>query len=460
MSFWHIARLRARKYMALATTSVLFVGSMQSGQCAYQLVWSDEFNGSGALDSTKWSFDTGGGGWGNNELEYYTNRTGDMATDLTANAGRDNGELVIRAKQESFGGRSYTSARIVTKNQGDWTFGKIEVKAKLPKGQGIWPAIWMLPTDSVYGTWPRSGEMDITEMLGHQPSTLYQTLHYSQPAGSGTDVNGGAGDGSGALVYPGVDFSTTYHVFGYEWTPTTQTWTVDGTSSFTRSLSTLPFNQRFHLLLNVSVGGNWPGSPDGSTVFPQEMRVDYVRVYQDSSFTPYTGSNAAIPGTVLAVNYDRGGQNIAYNDTDPGANDGIAQSTTFRVDEGVDTQPTTGDGTTAFNLGYISSGEWVNYTVDVAATHNYDLVIRAASGNSTGATGPIHLNMDGVRITPDVTVPNTGGYNSWQSYSVNNIPLTAGTHTLQFASGGGFLTVSRFIFSVSVPVTMSQLSLE
>ncbi len=241
---------------------------------SYQMVWQDEFNGT-QLDLTKWESQVGDGcpalcGWGNNELEYYR----------TQNAAVASGLLTITAKRENFGGRSYTSARLRTKNRGDWKYGRIEMRAKMPIGRGLWPAFWMLPTDEVYGTWAASGEIDILEYLGHQPNQVFGTLHYG-----GTYPNNQFT--SNLFTLGSGNFNSGFHDFALEWEPCEQRWYVDGVLYATQKNwnSTggpypAPFDQRFHLLLNLAVGGNLPGPPDASTVFPQTLVVDYVRVYQ------------------------------------------------------------------------------------------------------------------------------------------------------------------------------------
>jgi beta-glucanase (GH16 family) len=229
----------------------------------WQLVWHDEFDGP-SIDQAKWNFEVNGNGGGNNELQYYTART--------SNAYIDSGKLVIQALQESYLGKSYTSARMNSNEKGDWTYGRFEIRAKLPYGRGLWPAIWMLPTDWVYGGWPASGETDIMEMLGHETTKVYGTIHYgSSPA---THQQTG-----GSYVISEGSFAGTYHVFAIEWDTTGMHWYVDGTKYF-ETLHGSPFDKRFHMMLNVAVGGNWPGSPDASTIFPQRMFVDYVRVFR------------------------------------------------------------------------------------------------------------------------------------------------------------------------------------
>ena len=246
-------------------------------EAAYELVWNDEFDGTG-LDLGKWEPQIGTGcpslcGWGNNELQYYRAENATVA----------GGFLTITAKAESFGGRSYTSARLRTKNLGDWTHGRFEMRAKKPIGQGLWPAFWMLPTDEAYGGWAASGEIDIMEYLGHQTNRVLGTLHYggTYPANTFT---------SNSYTLPSGNFHDTFHDFALEWDECGIRWYVDGFlyATQTQWYSTAapypaPFDQRFHLLLNLAVGGNLPGDPDGTTVFPQRLIVDYVRVYQDTA---------------------------------------------------------------------------------------------------------------------------------------------------------------------------------
>ncbi|NNF37468.1 MAG: glycoside hydrolase family 16 protein [Gemmatimonadetes bacterium] len=243
----------------------------------WTLVWQDEFDGN-ALDATRWSVQTGDGcavnlcGWGNNELQWYQ----------AGNATVGNGMLTITARRENAGGRGYSSARLRTLRKGDWRFARVDARARLPTGQGYWPAIWMLPTDEVYGTWAASGEIDIMELVGHEPNRVHGTLHY----GGTSPANQSTGD---AYQLPSGTFADAFHVFSVEWDEGEIRWYVDGrlyqtqTSWFsTAAPFPAPFNQRFHLIVNVAVGGNWPGNPDGSTVFPQSMDIDWIRVYQRS----------------------------------------------------------------------------------------------------------------------------------------------------------------------------------
>jgi beta-glucanase (GH16 family) len=241
----------------------------------WKLVWSDEFDGpdGSRVNNDFWTPEQGGSGWGNNELEYYTSHV--------ENAYLENGSLVIEARKEQFGGNAYTSARLVTRGKAAWTYGRFEIRAKLPKGQGIWPAIWLMPDTNTYGNWPAGGEVDIMELLGHAPATVYGTLHWGNPHAS---------SGKSFTLVGVPDFSEEYHVFTLEWEPGEFRWYVDGVQYHTvnkwmtsspGAVFPAPFDKPFYVILNVAVGGSWPGSPDSTTIFPQKMYVDYVRVYQE-----------------------------------------------------------------------------------------------------------------------------------------------------------------------------------
>lgn len=237
----------------------------------YQLIWSDEFDGS-ELDNSKWEHQigNGSGGWGNNEKQYYR----------AENSVVNNGFLTIIAKKENFNNFNYTSSRIRTINKGDWKYGKFEMRAKMPIGKGIWPAFWMMPTESVYGGWAASGEIDIMEYLGHDTKKVYGTIHYG-----GSWPNNKSSGGSYSLASGG--FNDDFHTFTLIWEERKMEWYVDGILYSTKTnwntaghSFPAPFDQNFHFILNLAVGGNWPGYPDETTVFPQEYVIDYVRVYQ------------------------------------------------------------------------------------------------------------------------------------------------------------------------------------
>jgi len=244
-------------------------------------VWSDEFEGpAGAtFDSTKWVAETGGEGWGNKEREFYTARTENVSLD-------GSGRLVITAREEPantdrkcwYGTCRYTSARLKTKGKFEQAYGRFEARIRIPRGQGIWPAFWMLGNNIDQVGWPKSGEIDIMENIGREPSMVHGTIH-------GPGYSGANGIGGGFSL-PASSFADDYHVFAVEWSSTVIIWFADNHVYRQISVSDLPsgatwaFDHPFFLLLNVAVGGEWPGEPDGSLVMPQQMLVDYVRVYK------------------------------------------------------------------------------------------------------------------------------------------------------------------------------------
>ncbi|SNS90251.1 Beta-glucanase, GH16 family [Asanoa hainanensis] len=238
------------------------------------LVWSDEFNGpaGSAVDQSKWRFDIGGSGWGNNEQQYYTNSTRNAAMDGAGN-------LVITARRENpsnfqchYGTCQYTSARLLTAATFNRTYGRFEARMKIPRGQGIWPAFWMLGNPV---NWPTSGEIDIMENIGREPNMVHGTIH-------GPGYSGAEGIGAGYTI--GGAFADAFHTFAVDWSPNLIIWYVDGNEYQRRTPADLGgdrwvFDHNFFMIMNVAVGGYWPGYPDGSTQFPQSMTVDYVRAY-------------------------------------------------------------------------------------------------------------------------------------------------------------------------------------
>lgn len=231
-------------------------------------VWADEFNYTGMPDSSRWSYDTGGHGWGNNELQYYCD---------SGNAWVNGSELVITASPENYKGMRYTSARLVSKGKGDFLYGRFEARAKLPAGLGTWPAIWMLPTDWRYGGWPRSGEIDIMEHVGYDPEKVHISVHtkaYNHI------------DGTQKTAFRQVPSAMDgFHVYRVDWMPELIEGYIDDQLLFSfrnehKRPDEWPFDQRFHWLLNVAVGGNWGGKNGvNPQAFPASLLIDYVRVY-------------------------------------------------------------------------------------------------------------------------------------------------------------------------------------
>jgi len=275
---------------------ILSVSCSLFAQCP-EMIWQDEFEGT-SLDLSKWSFETGDAcnlpqtcGWGNNELQWY------RSENTTVNEGT----LKITAKRETASNRLYTSSRIRTINKGDWTYGRFEALIKLPKGKGLWPAFWMLPTEDKYGSWPQSGEIDIMELIGQEPATAHGTIHY----GNLPPLNRSSGE-SYILNSEEGTFNDNFHQFAIEWEEGEIRWIIDDYLYSTKSKSDVaplrwPFDHDFHLLLNVAVGGNWPGNPDASTVFPQNMEVDYVRVY--NGYKPYLSGNRKVSNQAKGMQY-------------------------------------------------------------------------------------------------------------------------------------------------------------
>ena len=464
----------------------------------YVAVWCDEFDYEGLPDSTKWSYDVGGHGWGNNELQYYTENDLD-------NASVSEGYLTITAIKETMGSNAYTSTRLVTREKGDWLYGKIQIKAKLPSGKGTWPAIWMLPTDWEYGGWPYSGEIDIMEHVGYEEDKVYSTIHtgaYNHTLG--TQIG---------YEYTDTTLESAFHVYEIEWEPGLIKTYIDGnwyaTFSYNPDFSegieltdAWPFDEEFHLILNIAVGGSWGGAQGVDTdIWPQEMVVDYVRVYQKDYITgdqenPDQVTNmetSNITSNTAFVKWDQGTDDkkvkeyeIILNDVllethshnaillynllpsttykvgviaiDFAGNKSIVQETTFTtsipptisgiieaedfvIAQGIDTQATedTGGGR---NVGWTDNNDFLTYTLEVEEAGNYTIDFRVASGTNGGT---FRLSDDeGHTVT--LTTPATGGWQNWQTITSSQIALTEGIHTftITFTSQGTNLNYFEF----------------
>jgi uncharacterized protein (TIGR03437 family) len=254
----------------LSLVVVLLGLGSAAAQTGWTLSWSDEFEGA-TLDTTKWNYDIGGNGWGNQEMEYYTSRTDNVYL--------EGGKLVIKAIRESYQGSQYTSGRILTKGKFAQAYGRIAARIKIPFGQGIWPAFWMLGSNIDSAGWPGCGEIDIMENIGREPGIVHGTMH-------GPGYSGGNGIGAPYSLPAGQRFADDFHLYAIEWEPDVIRWYVDDQLYKTTRRSDIPagtnwvFDHEFFVLLNVAVGGGWPGNPDNTTQFPQQMTVDYVRVYR------------------------------------------------------------------------------------------------------------------------------------------------------------------------------------
>lgn len=386
----------------------------------FNLIWEDEFNGS-AVDGANWEFMFGTGaqfglnGWGNDELQYYTDRP--------ENALVQNGELNIIGRRENFGGQQYTSARLRTKDRFAFRYGRVEARIKLAIGEGLWPAFWMLPEDNVYGGWPLSGEIDIME-ASQDATYVSGAIHFGNEwPGRVFSSNGTNGN-----------YGNSYHVYAVEWEPDRIRWYLDGElfmaefqnnwfSGAASSDPNAPFDQDFHLLLNMAIGGNFVPNPDQNSPFPRTMSVDYVRVYEQQQ-APWGGAPADLTSRIEAEDYDYGFQGQAYSDTTF-----FNEPFEYRRENGVDIETSSEGG---FNIGFIEPGEWTEYTVDVPQSGTYRIDARVASNTSGGV---FRLLFDGAEVGADFVVPGTGGWQNWTTVSAE-AELAAGVQVMRFENTG------------------------
>jgi beta-glucanase (GH16 family) len=348
----------------------------------YQLVWADEFtNGIGP----SWQFENGGGGWGNNEKQYYQ----------AANASVVNGELQITARKQSVGGMPYTSSRLKTQGLKEFTFGKIEARIKLPLGQGLWPAFWMLGSNINTVSWPRCGEIDVMEQV-NADSRTYGTVHW--------DSNGHAQYGGNTPTSPNA-----YHVYGIEWDASAIRWYLDGVKFHEINIAggtggTEEFQKPFFLLLNLAVAGDWPGQTVDESKLPATMFVDYVRVYQKTSTPPPTSSV-----TLQAEAYSgmSGVQVEGCSDTGGGQ-----------------------------DVGWIDTGDWMAYNnVNFPTSGTYTVEYRVAS--PSGGRVSADLNAGSTQLG-NVAIPATGGWQTWTTVS-QTVNVNAGTYNFGvYAQAGGW----------------------
>jgi beta-glucanase (GH16 family) len=466
--------MRTLKYLLLFA-AFSFSGTLAFGQ-TWQLVWADEFNGSIGPD---WVFETGtgSGGWGNNELQYYRRE----------NATVSNGQLVITARRESFGGMQYTSARMKTQGRRSWRHGRIEARIAMPSFQGVWPAFWMLGDNITSVGWPACGEIDIMEHV-NTGGQVVGTMHWLDHNNAYANYGGNT-----------TTSITSFHTYTIEWTPTYIRWFVDGAQYHEANIAngingTSEFQNNFFILLNMAIGGNWPGFTIDNNAFPANMYVDYVRVYQSTS-TPtgpvtvyqncnYGGTAVALPvgSYTLSALQARGiandwissvrvqsgyqirlYQNDNYTGTsvlktgddaclvDDNFND---QATSIVVSQtgssfqqtvqaeaystmlGVQLEATT-DAGGGQNVGWIDTGDWMAYnSINIPTTGQYTVEYRVASGAS-GGTLSLDLN-GGATVLGSVGIPATGGWQNWTTVS-HTVNINAGTYNFGiYAAAGGW----------------------
>lgn len=407
------------KYFHYIILSFVFLTNQPIHAQTWELKWSDEFISAGLPDNTKWGYDVGGSGWGNNELQYYTDSR-------LENARVENGNLIIEARKEAYGGKNYTSARLVSRNKGDWKYGRIEVKAKLPGGRGTWPAIWMLPTDWVYGAWPASGEIDIMEYVGYDPGIVHGTVHTEA-------YNHSIGTQVGAS-YSVPNAETAFHVYAIEWDESKIDFFVDGNKYFTfnnqGTWQKWPFDQRFHLILNIAIGGNWGGVQGvDDNIFPVKMEIDYVRVYQAVGELKISGNEYAEPNSNAGTYSTANIVGASYN---------------WNVPD--DASIVSGHNTSSINV------NWGNTEGNVSCQISYD-------GNTHEIYLPVML----------VTIPSGDLFifDEFNNENLNNISYIPGINTFEFNKSNDELKVTynvldasqipNFILSLDRPVKLNDL---
>lgn len=362
----------------------LFFTGHRSFAQTWQLVWQDEFTNSIGPD---WVFETGtgSGGWGNNELQYYRSQ----------NATIQNGQLVITARNESFGGSNYTSARLKTQGRKSWTYGKIEARIAMPAFQGVWPAFWMLGDNITSVSWPACGEIDVMEHVNTESRT-YGTIHWQDNNGQYASYGGNT-----------TVAVTGYHVYAIEWTPSSIKWFVDGVQFHEASIlnsvnGTNEFHNNFFIILNMAIGGNWPGFTVNNGALPANMYVDYVRVYQQTN----------APSSVLI------------------------QAENYSSMLGVQTE-TCSDVNGGQNVGWIDANDWMAYnSINFPTTGSYLVEYRVASQNGGGRLS-LDLNAGSIQLGA-LNVPATGGWQNWTTIS-HTVNVNAGTYNVGvFAQAGGW----------------------
>jgi beta-glucanase (GH16 family) len=444
----------------------------------WELVWFDEFEGT-EVDLSKWNYEVGGGGWGNGEAQYYTNG---------ANSSVADGFLSIEARKESYGGSQYTSSRMNNGGKGDFVYGRIEVRAKLPSTGGTWPAIWTLPTDWIYGSWPDCGEIDIMEHTGNNLGHVFGTIH----TGAYNHQDGTAQ--SGGLMYP--DVSTAFHTYTLEWYPDHLDWYYDDEIVFTfqneyETFAEWPYDIEHHLMLNVAIGGGLGGNINANGTWPQQMMVDYVRIYDfdlgegdeiaptapadlqtqvsgitvELSWTRSTDNKYvkqyyifkddvlidSVSGTAYELNYlepateyifsiqaedfagnlsEKVSVSVSTGEIQHIPIPGKFQAENFLYMDGMLTQ-SCADAGGGLNIAYIDPDDWMEYSVDVASTGKYFLASRAASLTTKGR---FQLLDEYNIILTTVETPITGDWQNWETTVSEGFNLEEGIQRLTIKS--------------------------
>ncbi|MGQ1947043.1 carbohydrate-binding protein [Geofilum sp. OHC36d9] len=390
-----------QKKIILLFICILLVNTASHAQ--WSLVWSDEFEGSISAD---WSFETGMGsnGWGNNELQYYT----------TNNSWVENGQLVIQARNENYEGASYTSARLKTQGNISWKYGKIEARIAMPSFMGVWPAFWMLGDNISSEGWPKCGEIDIMEHVNNE-NTTYGTAHwydaaYASYSGS-TEVND----------------ITAYHVYSVEWNEQYIKWYLDGTQFHVMDITggvngTSEFHANFFLLLNMAIGGNWPGFSVDNSAFPANMYIDYVRVYKQNSSAFWSV---------------------------------MTETENYSSMSGVETETCSEGG---LNVAYIDAGDWMAYnSITIPSSGNYTIEYRVASLEGGGSLS-LDLNAGSI-VLGSVDIPSTGDWQNWTTVS-HSVYIDAGIYDFGIYAPAGGWNINNFTITQGLKSTRINLSTE
>ena len=457
----------------------------------FELIWADEFNYTGLPDSTKWSFDVGGHGWGNAELQYYTSKR-------LENAKVDSGILTIKAIRESYKGMNYSSARLVTAGKGDWLYGRVEARAKLPKGKGTWPAIWMLSTDWTYGAWPESGEIDIMEHVGYDPNVVHFSTHcldYFFKIGT---------QKTSKMKLNRTD--SAFYTYAVEWTPDRIDGFINDSLYFTvrnerNGWSKWPFDKPFHVILNIAVGGGWGGVMGvDTTIWPQKMEIDYVRAYKlisdkdiESPSTPTnlvgkTSSNRvaltwepaydnySVKEYLVNVNGQAAGTTVKHTFTvqnlKPSANYTIEviaidwegnksaalqdsyltlESKDFVLPGKIEAEDyvhefgsqleKTADVEGGYDLSWLEPGDWMEFSVDVTKSDSLILNLRAATERKDAK---LELYSAAGKLLTTCPIQNTGSWQKWNSFQSAAFKMDKGKQVLKLKVIGDRMSLNWF----------------
>jgi beta-glucanase (GH16 family) len=480
-----------RLYILLALLMISPNLKMNAQKNDFELTWSDEFNYNGLPDSTKWNYDVGGHGWGNDELEYYTYKR-------LENARVENGKLILEVRKENYKGKGYTSARLCTHGKEDWLYGRIEVRAKLPHGRGTWPAAWLLSSDWTYGAWPESGEIDIMEHVGHDMGVNHVSCHsldYQWKKGT---------QKSAVITLKNID--SVFYTYALEWRPDRIDAFVDDSLYFTLKKepggwTKWPYDKPFNLIMNIAIGGAWASAQGiDESVFPQRLEVDYVRYYKLKSgpdtippvAPTHLSANTAVnritllwdpaydnfgvkeykiicngkevgnsvrhdyeidklkPATgyafkIIAVDWS-GNQSAAlegqFTTTNSMVQDvpGKIEAENYFSQSGVLNEKTT-DTLGGIDVCWIEPGDWLEYLLNVTVPGEYTIQLRAATERVDGI---VEVYNNAGKLLTTVPINNTHNWQGWKLFSSSKIKLEGGKQNIRLKISGDRISLNWF----------------